>query len=64
MKIKIEDVKFGSKGRDRITGAKGVVSCKLEREDGTWSICLEGLDSSGREYHVWTESTRLELDAT
>lgn len=60
--MKLEDVKFGAKGHDRITGVKGVVSCRLEREDGTWSVSLEGMDTTGREYHAWTESTRLVLD--
>lgn len=61
--LKLTEVSFGVLAHDRITGSKGTVTGKIERQSGSHSVCLEGLDSTGRAFTDWIDIDRLELDA-
>ena len=61
--LKLADVSFGVIAHDRITGAKGTVTGKLERMSGMHSVAIEGADTTGRSYSDWIDLDRLELDA-
>jgi hypothetical protein len=61
--LKLEDVAFGVIARDRVTGAKGTVTTKCERDNGQHSVAVEGADSTGRAYIEWITLDRLELVA-
>jgi hypothetical protein len=60
--LKLEDVTMGKVARDRVTGVKGTVTAKCERMNGPNSVCLEGLDSTGRAFSEWVELERVEVD--
>jgi hypothetical protein len=61
--LKLTDVSFGLLAHDRITGSKGIVTGKIERQSGVHSVCVEGLDSTGRAFTDWIELDRVEMDA-
>lgn len=61
--LKLSDVSFGVLAHDRITGSRGIVTGKLERQSGNHSVSLEGVDSTGRSFTDWIDIDRLELDA-
>lgn len=61
--LELNDVSFGALFHDRITGAKGKATAKVEYENGVKSVCLEGVDTTGRPYSEWTNLDRLEADA-
>lgn len=61
--LKLADVSFGVLAHDRITGSRGTVTGKLERQSGNHSVSLEGVDSTGRSFTDWIDIDRLELDA-
>lgn len=61
--MELKDISFGVLAHDKITGVKGTVTAKIERQSGVHSVCLEGADSTGRSFTEWTELDRIELDA-
>jgi len=61
--LKLADVSFGVIAHDRITGAKGTVTGKLERMSGAHGVGIEGIDSNSRPFVEWVDLERLELDA-
>lgn len=61
--LELKDVSFGAVYHDRISGAKGKATAKLERDNGAHSVCLEGVDTTGRAYSEWTNLDRMEVDA-
>ena len=63
MSLKLSDVSFGVIAHDQITGAKGIVTAKVERMSGMHAVAIEGIDSTGRSLYEWVDLDRLELDA-
>jgi len=61
--LKLEEISFGVLAHDRITNARGKVTAKLERISGPGSVCLEGIDTTGRPFTEWVAQDRIELDA-
>ena len=59
----LQDISFGVLAHDKITGVKGTVTGKLERQSGVNAVSIEGADSTGRAFQDWVELDRLELDA-
>ncbi len=61
--LKLSDVAFDAAAHDRITGVKGTVTAKCERDSGHNTVCIEGLTSTGSMLLEWISLERLELDA-
>ena len=59
--LKLQDISFGAVAKDKITGVSGKVTAKVQRMSGVNSVCLEGIDTTGRAYEAWTDLDRLDI---
>lgn len=57
--LKLDQVTFGETYFDNINGVRGVATAKLERQSGVNSVCVEGIDTTGRSFVEWIEMDRL-----
>lgn len=60
----LADVPFRENVRDTITLCVGKVTAKLERASGFNSVCIEGMDTTGRAFTDWVDLDRAELVGT
>ena len=58
--MRFDQIEFGKKYRDRITGFAGVCTGKVEYQSEEQRILLEGVDSTGRPVEQWVCLSRVE----